>query len=97
MGSEVEVNIEETYSHLCKGAGTIYFTLDCYKDKENMNILSACYANGFSKIGNRNAGFLSYTRKTQKISTDLWLREATMASLLMRASMFSKIILAFRQ
>lgn len=97
MGSEVEVNIEETYSHLCKGAGTIYFTLDCYKDKENMNILSACYANGFSKIGFRNAGCLSYTRKTKKISTDLWLREATMVSLLTRASMFSKIILAFRQ
>ena len=97
MGSEVEVNIEETYSHLCKGAGTIYFTLDCYKDEENMNILSACYANGFNKIGVRNVGCFSYTRKTQKILTDLWLREATLASLLIRASMFSKIILAFRQ
>ena len=42
MGFEVEVNIEETNSHLCKGTGTIYLTLECHKDKENMNILSAC-------------------------------------------------------
>ena len=35
------------------GAGTIYFTLECYEDKENMYILSECYEKGFSKIGIR--------------------------------------------